>query len=99
MGEPMMGYAGVDWSRGRIAAVMGDAANRCAEMALLLASAELGADSDLLRRQAQSVTAMRWAEGVFRAWARGDAATLLQLGADDLIAARAILDTAERAAR
>ena len=94
MGEPLTDY---DWSRRRVVAVMGNAARRCAELALLLASADLGADTDLLRRQAQSVGAMRWAEGVFRAWAEGDAATLQQLGPDDLTHARAILDAAEGA--
>ncbi len=97
MGESLTGYAGADWSRRRVVAVMGDAADRCAELASLLAAAELGGDSDLLRQQAQSVRAMRWAEGVFRAWARGDAAVLLQLGSDDLTHARAILDAAEGA--
>ena len=99
MGQPLSGYVGADWSRRRIATVMGDAADRCGGLAALLAMANLGPDPNLLRRQAQSVNAMRWAEGVFLAWARGDAASIAQLGADDLIAARNILATAERAAQ
>ncbi len=97
MGGSLIGYAGADWSRRRIAAVMGDAAARCAWLADLLGAVEMGDDAEMLLMQHRSVAAMRWAEGVFRAWARSEAAVLQQLGPDDLMHARAILDAAERA--
>ena len=96
MGEPMIGYSGSDWSRRRITAVMGDAADRCAALAHIVGTGRLGDDIGDLRRQAQSVQVLRWAEGIFRSWAE-DTTVERGIGLDDLEQARDILDTAERA--
>ena len=91
--RPVGGPMTSDWSRTRVRAVMGDAAETCAAMAA-------GIDGRELEEQRQrSANVLRWAEDVFRAWADDDQVKIAQLEASDLQLARKVLETAMTGAR
>ena len=86
-----------DWSRTRVRAVMGDAAETCAAMATGIEAIRVGRELEVQRLRSANV--LRWAEGVFRAWADDDREKIAQLEASDLKLAREVLEAAIIGAR
>ena len=93
VGSPMTS----DWSRTRVRAVMGDAAETCAAMATGIEAIRVG--RELEEQRLRSANVLRWAEDVFRAWADDDQVKIAQLEASDLQLARKVLETAMTGAR